>query len=174
MFEAYEISDTGDVRRVSGGKGAKIGRIKRPTPNKKGYMRVFLYVGNVSHTRYLHRLVAEAFIGSCPVGKEVNHIDTNKANNSSGNLEYLTPKENNAHAIRSGVRPKTHRKSTHCRKGHEMTTDNTIIKPQKVRGLTYNARRCRLCLNKNQVAYTSRLRRRQRSDQTQRTEDGAA
>lgn len=50
---------------------------------------------------YVHRLIAEAFIPN-PDGKEqVNHIDNNGHNNDLKNLEWVTDKENKAHARES-------------------------------------------------------------------------
>lgn len=51
----------------------------------------------------VHRLVAECFIGLCPEGLEVNHIDGDKANNHCSNLEYVTSKENSVHAVENGL-----------------------------------------------------------------------
>ena len=41
-----------------------------------------------------HRLVADAWKGVCPDGKEVDHIDGNRSNNDCDNLQYLTHQEN--------------------------------------------------------------------------------
>jgi len=48
----------------------------------------------------VHRIVADAFMGPCPLNHEVNHKDLNKKNNLPGNLEYVTHKENLEHAVR--------------------------------------------------------------------------
>lgn len=48
-------------------------------------------------------LVAEAFIGPRPSGKEINHIDGDHRNNAAGNLEYVTRRENMQHAYRLGL-----------------------------------------------------------------------
>lgn len=47
-------------------------------------------------------LIALAFIGPKPVGKEVNHKDYDKANDRAGNLEYVTRSENLLHSYRHG------------------------------------------------------------------------
>ncbi|UCF55879.1 MAG: HNH endonuclease, partial [Deltaproteobacteria bacterium] len=50
----------------------------------------------------VHRLVAEAFIGSCPEAHEINHKDCDPSNNHVSNLEWVTRKENIAHAVKMG------------------------------------------------------------------------
>ena len=50
-------------------------------------------------TRLVHRLVAEAFLGSPPDGYEVNHINSVKDDNRIENLEYVTRSQNLLHAV---------------------------------------------------------------------------
>ena len=42
----------------------------------------------------VHRLVAKAFLGECPEGLEVDHIDNNSINNDISNLQYITGADN--------------------------------------------------------------------------------
>jgi hypothetical protein len=72
------------------------------------YLAVHVYDGEKKIKR-VHILVAEAFHGPCPPGKEVNHKDTDKLNNRSGNLEYLTRKKNMEHAVKNGLTAKGER-----------------------------------------------------------------
>lgn len=51
----------------------------------------------------VHRLVASAFIGPCPAGKQVAHGDGNPKNNRLSNLRYATPAENQADRILHGT-----------------------------------------------------------------------
>jgi len=70
---------------------------------KDGYVYISLKKGEKYITKYVHRLVAQAFIPN-PEGKEqVNHIDGDKTNNSTSNLEWTSPKENMEHAFTTGL-----------------------------------------------------------------------
>lgn len=55
-----------------------------------------------THGQYVHRLVAEAWIGEIPEGYEVNHKDGNKTNNEISNLKIVTPSENIRHSFEFG------------------------------------------------------------------------
>lgn len=77
----------------------------KPGMSNSGYFYVVLCKDGVHYTRYVHRLVAEAFLGPCPPGKEVNHKDSNPSNNCLSNLEYVTRSENNKHAYVNGRVP---------------------------------------------------------------------
>lgn len=102
----YEVSSTGRVKRV--GRGAKVstGGILRPSKNTNEYLRVALSAGdgNQKHI-YVHKLVAQAFIGPRPDGHEVNHKDSDRTNARYENLEYVTRSGNMRHMILQGRSP---------------------------------------------------------------------
>ncbi len=88
----YSVSDTGLVTTH------RTGRILRD--HLVGpYHRVCLWNGRKSRRFMVHVLVAGAFLGECPRGHEVNHVDGNPDHNWLGNLEYLTPSENVRHSF---------------------------------------------------------------------------
>jgi len=56
-----------------------------------------------NQTLTVHRLVAKSFYGEPKEKLDVNHIDGNKHNNNSNNLEWCTRQENILHAYRTGL-----------------------------------------------------------------------
>lgn len=68
------------------------------------YYFVNLCKYSITNNRVIHRLVAAVFIPNPENKPQVNHIDGNKLNNQFWNLEWVTIGENNAHAIRTGLR----------------------------------------------------------------------
>jgi hypothetical protein len=92
-FPDYQVSDLGRVYSHVSKK------YLRPGVASHGYPTVALGRGN---TRTVHSLVAEAFIGPCPVGQEVRHGDDNRKNPRLDNLEYGTRKQNVADMFRRG------------------------------------------------------------------------
>jgi hypothetical protein len=99
----YEASNLGRIRRIKPAAGATVGKVICFCRNKVGYINSHLSIQHKVHVRLTHRLVASAFIGPCPPGKEVNHKDGNKSNNNIDNLEYVTSSENHRHAINIGL-----------------------------------------------------------------------
>lgn len=97
----YEVSEQGHVRSLFVGTP----RLRLTRLAKNGYARVNLALNGVTTTHSIHRLVAAAFIGHCPEGCQVNHIDGDKKNNRAANLEYVTARQNSHHASRSGLKP---------------------------------------------------------------------
>jgi len=94
-FEGYyEVSNYGQIRSVAPGQGRRTDRVLGDWRTSHGYRQVELQVANKSSGFLVHRLVAEAFLGPCPFGKEVDHRDGDKENNLVSNLRYVTRSEN--------------------------------------------------------------------------------
>lgn len=69
---------------------------------KRIYRRVSLWRSNHGIDRYIHRLVAEAFIPN-PLGLRcINHINCDGSDNRVKNLEWCTHKGNMQHAKKMG------------------------------------------------------------------------
>lgn len=104
-FPNYEISTLGKLRRINLCKNSLKGLgFLNPKAGNQGYCKVTLYNLGKKIYKTIHSLVADAFLGRIPDGKEINHIDGNKSNNCITNLEYVTPKENVLHAIKTGLK----------------------------------------------------------------------
>ena len=110
----YEVSNDGLVRN------AQTLRVLKPRPAGAGYQQVCLGAGNY---RYIHRLVAQAFIEN-PFGlPQVNHMNGDKQNNAASNLEWCSASENARHAYDTGL------------------LDGTICKNPKRGGFHFRARK---------------------------------
>ncbi|MCY8570361.1 HNH endonuclease [Bacillus haynesii] len=75
----------------------------KPKPRNGHYPIVVLFKNGARFERYIHRLVALYFIPNPEDKQLVNHIDGDKHNFSIENLEWVTPKENYDHAVRTGL-----------------------------------------------------------------------
>ena len=106
----YQVSSEGQVRRLT---------INHPTLMDNGYMYASFYDKPRKQQKGLHRVVAEAFIPNPENKKEVNHKNGNKTDNRVENLEWVSPKENIAHAIESGLLVRGGEGSFVKRKGEE-------------------------------------------------------
>lgn len=100
----YSVSSYGRVRRDRPGSRTSVGLILKTKVERNGYLRVQLWKDAHGKMESIHHLVAQAFIGVRPTTSHgVNHIDGVKINNWPSNLEWATPRENSAHAIRIGL-----------------------------------------------------------------------
>jgi hypothetical protein len=104
----YQISDAGEVRSV--GFRCRRGLWHEPQLMKQrlwdmGYYGVVLSGEKKKIGKYVHRLMAEAFIPNPENKPFINHKDGKKANNALSNLEWCTHQENVAHAHRIGLIP---------------------------------------------------------------------
>lgn len=79
-------------------------KIKKLKILPTNYIQVTLTKDNKNYYKYVHRLVAEAFIPNPNNLLEVNHKDSNRKNNCVDNLEWCSSKENKIHSILYGNR----------------------------------------------------------------------
>jgi hypothetical protein len=98
-FPEYCVSDCGEVVSFKYGKD---GRPLKQRLSNSGYMLVQVYDKGKMYNRYVHRLVAKAFLTNESDCTTVNHKDGNKLNNSVCNLEWCSIQSNLDHAHKMG------------------------------------------------------------------------
>ena len=100
----YQVSNTGIVKRIKGGQGARPNTVLSQTPDSGGYLMVHLYRNGKKTRKRVHTIVAETFVGPRPSSKhEIRHFDGCKTNNHSRNLVWGTRSDNMQDAIRHGT-----------------------------------------------------------------------
>ena len=96
--DKYEVNHNGEIRH----------RIRKQVlkgrPNSAGYLYVNFNINGKRKNFAIHRIVANAFIPNPKHKPEVNHKDSNKANNRVENLEWVDSLENKLHAYKEGTR----------------------------------------------------------------------
>jgi hypothetical protein len=122
-YPGYRVGNDGSVwsRRSATGKGKMSStwrRLKFHT-HRSGYKVVTFYIGGRKN-QLVHRLVLLSFIGPCPDGKSVRHLDGDPGNNNLHNLCYGTQAENEADKVAHGRDPKGERH------GHAKLTDELV------------------------------------------------
>ena len=101
-FNDYQVSTYGNVRVKSRYKNHSHAGFKsllkehyvKQTDNGYGYLIVTMHYDGKRQNRYVHRLVAQAFIENPNGYNTINHKDFNKYNNHVENLEWCTQKYN--------------------------------------------------------------------------------
>jgi hypothetical protein len=123
----YAITENGKVwsypKRCSSKKGMwmKLNTVsaKDNRPHPKKYLSIKLRKNGKYHPFLVHRLVALAYVPNPENKPFINHIDGNSLNPHRDNLEWVTNKENSAHAFSTGLVKKP-------------MTDNEVIELRKI------------------------------------------
>lgn len=93
----YEINENGTIFRNV--KSKKQLKIKLDFHHSDyGYYTTFVHIGGRRKDSYIkrvmiHKAVAECWLGECPLGMQVDHIDRDAHNNHYTNLRYVTVSE---------------------------------------------------------------------------------
>lgn len=148
----YEVSDIGRVRSLAkiDAQGARRKqRLFKPSKmDAWGHLGVTFRQGGRRESRYVHRLVLEAFVGPCPPGMEGCHWNDVKDDNRLTNLRWGTKSENRLDCVRNGTDPNA--RKTHCLRGHPFSEENTR--------LYKGGRHCLSCQRIADAAYRDRRR----------------
>lgn len=105
-FPAYEVSCLGGLRRCAD----KF--VLTPGVDRRGYPRFTFSERGRKTYRYIHRLVALAFLGEPPPGLIVRHLNGNPGDCRLDNICYGTHADNRQDAIRHGTAQRSGRKFT--------------------------------------------------------------
>lgn len=113
--DRYEVSSLGRVRGPSG-------KILKPTLLQIGYYSIaFSYKNHVVKRFYIHRLVADTFIGAIDKNMVVNHKNHDKTDNRLVNLEIVSRKDNGKHwAQQHRSQAAGRKRSGFCGRGHKL------------------------------------------------------
>ena len=111
-FDGYFVERDGSVwcnlgRGYRGEKSTR-GRVElyllKPRLARNGYLRVYMRQTSTNKRvdRYVHRLVAEAFLSHDDAHNVVNHKNCDRTDNRVDNLEWTDHRGNNAYSMSLG------------------------------------------------------------------------
>lgn len=99
----YAVTEDGRVWSYPKVGGTLQGKWLTQFDHRRGYKIVYLTKDYSSKMKFVHTLVALAYLDNPDCRKEVNHIDGNKHNNHTSNLEWSTRELNMRHAYKMGL-----------------------------------------------------------------------
>ena len=136
----YQISNYGRVKRlvfVNNVCSKPKETIINPCVKDNKYLYVSLHKDGCRKNKYIHRLVAEAFISNPNCYPVVNHIDYDVTNNKLDNLEWCSQKDNVEHSV------------IHMRKDHRKCRPSNTGEKY----IIYTQGRYRVCIKNSRVNY---------------------
>lgn len=150
----YEVSDLGRVRSLDrevtcnnrwGGITSWLqhGRVLKPRPNEWNRYSVYLCRNGEKHSRKVHQLVLEAFVGPRPEGYLACHKNDVSNDNRLENLYWGTQRDNTRDQQANGKYRNHNSERTHCQRGHPFDEENTLLVWHSTRESFQ--RKCKVC-----------------------------
>lgn len=144
----HRVSNLGGVwalERISARGHRLPKRVLHPSRLRSGHLTVSLTAAGKKRTVLVHRLVLEAFVGTCPPGSECRHLNGDPSDNRVENLAWGTRKENMHDKVAHGTDHNSNK--THCNHGHRLIAPN-VRNSHAARG----HRICKACHRENSSA----------------------
>lgn len=130
----YEVSSIGRMRSL---KHRHPRLMKIHIQKSTGYPALTLTMYGKFRPYHVHRLMLLAFVGPAPAdGSQCRHLNGDRADNRLENLKWGSVSENTKDQVEHGTHH--HSRLTHCKRGHEFTTENTTTYAK-------GGRVCRIC-----------------------------
>lgn len=138
----YQVSNLGRIRRLLFVNNVCVKpkeTIVTPSVKDNDYLYISLHKNGYRKNKYVHRLVAEAFLPNPNNHPVVNHIDYDVTNNSVDNLEWCSQKHNAIHSAKHMRKPKSRCKSSNtgekyisfCRNKYRVCIVNSRFNSEK-------------------------------------------
>jgi HNH endonuclease/NUMOD4 motif len=152
--DLYEVSTLGRVRSwIPGTKSGTVPHIlKSHSQTSSDHQKVALYRDGKPHTYRVHQLVMEAFIGPCPEGQQVRHLNGDPTDNRLKNLMYGTSSENRLDSVYHGTHYSA--RKTHCKRGHTFTEETTYVTLNSEGRVIHRV--CKICHREYMESYRQR------------------
>lgn len=122
-----EIRSVNHIRKNGTSKYEQQGKLLKFNLNPNGYLQVRLSKNGIAKTYRVNRLIALTFIENPLNKKTVNHINGNKLDNRSENLEWATEREQAIHRHKVLKVP-----YSDCKKCHEASKKKIIRSDGKI------------------------------------------
>jgi DNA-binding transcriptional regulator YiaG len=124
----YAVSSLGRVKRIADSKTHKATGACLRQSLRAGYPFVQFSSGGKRENVLIHHLVAEAFLGPQPDGKNIHHRDADKTNACPENLEYVSQSDNVKASYACGNADRSRERNTQAKL--------TGAKAEEIRALT--------------------------------------
>ncbi len=138
----YQVSDLGRVMSITrtllmanGQYRTYSEKLLALTPHPRD-LHLYCMLHNPRRNCRVHQLVMRAFVGECPEGMEVRHLNGNHADNRRVNLQYGTRLENNLDTVKHGRHITA--SALRCKRNHMFIGAN-------IKHLAGNRRGCLAC-----------------------------
>lgn len=125
----YEVSNMGKVRNLNWNGTGEVRLIAQHINPMTGYIQVGLYDKNIgkSKMKYLHRLVADAFLPNPNNLEQIDHKDSDKTNNAVSNLRWVSRQFNNSRKRTKMLKSANHNTTSHIHQFVKAEKDGQVL-----------------------------------------------